>query len=646
MRGLLFVIPALPLMGFTLNLFFGRFLPKRATGWLATTVVFAAFVISIIEYLHLLSLSSSARLVNTDLFTWFQVGSLKISIGAYLDPLSAVMILFVTGVATLIHIYSIGYMEHDPRFRTFFVYLNLFVFSMLTLVLANNFVLTFLGWEGVGACSYWLIAFWFDRNSAASAGKKAFIINRIGDLGYMIAMFLIFETTKSLSYLGVFAAVPNKSVMDLGTAHLMSPGTATAVALLLFLGAVGKSAQLPLFTWLVDAMEGPTPVSALIHAATMVTAGVYLMARISPIVNFSPTAGGVIAIVGVVTAFIAAAAATSQNDIKKVLAYSTVSQLGYMFLGIGSGAYVAAIFLMVTHAFYKALLFLGAGSVIHSLHDEQDIKKMGGLYRLMPITGFTFIIAWLSIAGVPPFSGFFSKGDVLLAAYSKSPLLWALGAITAILTAYYMGREVYLVFFGSPRYAQGLLSQGGDLHGSSQPHESPRVMTVPLVILALAATLAGVLNLGFSSSSDFLTNWLAPVFGSAQLALNFGGTTKIALELGDVVFAAIGIFLAWRNWASRSENPGLEPRFLYRAWGIDLLFDRVFSIGSQIFAHAMNTVIDREVIDGAVRGSGVVITSTAGVLRKVQSGYVRSYALVISFGVVLILGFVLTRASF
>ncbi|MDA8261613.1 MAG: NADH-quinone oxidoreductase subunit L [Actinomycetota bacterium] len=632
MRGLVFLVPGLPLLGFAINLLFGRYLPKRVVGWLATVMVGAAFVIAIVEYLHLLSIAAP-RVETGDLFTWFQVAGLKISWGFYLDPLSAAMILFVTGVATLIHAYSIGYMDHDPRFRTFFVYLNLFVFSMLTLVLANNFVLTFLGWEGVGACSYWLISFWFHRHTAASAGKKAFIVNRIGDFGYMVGMFLLFKVTGTLNYGGAFNAAHH---------GVITSTDATAIALLFFLGAAGKSAQIPLFVWLVDAMEGPTPVSALIHAATMVTAGVYLMARISPILHLSASAGTVIAIFGVVTAFVAAAAATSQNDIKKVLAYSTVSQLGYMFLGIGSGAYVAAIFLMITHAFYKGLLFLGAGSVIHSLHDEQDIKKMGGLYKLMPITGFTFIIAWLSIAGLPPFSGFFSKGDVLLGAYTKSPWLWALGALTAVLTAYYMGREVYLVFFGDARYAKALA--GSDHH--AEPHESPAVMTVPLVVLAFASVVAGVLNLGFSSSTDFLANWLTPVFGTAEAALGFGTGTRAILEAGDAVFAIIGILLAWRAWASRSENPSLEPRFLVKAWGIDIFLDRVFSGGSQVLAHSMNAVVDNAVIDGAVKGTGTLVAATAGQVRKLQSGYVRSYALVITFGVVLILGFVLTRASF
>ncbi|MGH7749448.1 MAG: NADH-quinone oxidoreductase subunit L, partial [Candidatus Dormibacteria bacterium] len=359
------------------------------------------------------------------------------------DPLSATMALFVTGISALIHLYSIGYMRADPQYPKFFAYLNLFVFSMLVLVLADNFAVSFVGWEGVGACSYWLIAFWFERDSAASAGKKAFVYNRIGDFGFLVAMFFLFSSTGTLNYSGVFAAA--------GSGHLAGT-TATAVALLLFLGAVGKSAQIPLFPWLVDAMEGPTPVSALIHAATMVTAGVYLMVRIGPILALTPVSSTVVAVVGGITAFVAASAACAQRDIKKVLAFSTVSQLGYMFLAVGSGAYVAAIFLMVTHAFYKALLFLGAGSVIHGLHDEQDLRAMGGLRRLLPVTTVTFGIAWLAIGGVFPLAGFWSKSDVLFNAYQKSPALWALGALTAVLTAYYIGREFFLAFYGEARW--------------------------------------------------------------------------------------------------------------------------------------------------------------------------------------------------
>ncbi len=648
MYDLLFIIPGLPLAGFLINLFFGRVLPKKLVGWLATVLVGFAFLLSVVEYVNLASLPSAQRVIDVNLFTWFSLGNVNISFGTYFDPLSSVMVLFVTGVATLIHAYSIGYMEHDARFRTFFVYLNLFVFSMLTLVLANNFVLTFLGWEGVGACSYWLVAFWFERNSAASAGKKAFIVNRIGDFGYLIATFLIFQSTGSLGYKGVFQAVHVGTTAQLASRPGMSPGQATAIALLLFVGAAGKSAQVPLFVWLVDAMEGPTPVSALIHAATMVTAGVYLMARVSPIIHLSTYsslhAGTIIAIVGVLTAFIAASAATAQNDIKKVLAYSTVSQLGYMFLGIGTGAYVAAIFLMITHAFYKALLFLGAGSVIHSMHDEQDIKKMGALYKLMPITGFTFVIGWLSIAGVPPFSGFFSKGDILMAAYSISPVLWAIGALTAIMTAYYMGREVYLVFFGTPRYAGTLNTQASKVQ--LMPHESSVIMTAPLVVLALASVFAGLLNSGISSSTDFLSNWLAPVFSTAQTSLSFGGATKVTLEGLDVVFAIFGVFLAYSYWAKASERPKLERVIFQRAWGIDAVLDLVFSRGSQVLANTMNEVVDNRIIDGAVDGSAVVVGAVGTLLRKVQNGYVRSYALIISLGLILALGFAFTRASF
>src|SRR5207248_315171 len=381
------------------------------------------------------------RVFVQTLFDWIPVAGLRVPVGFRVDQLSITMALFVTGVSTLIHLYSIGYMHGDDRYPTFFVYLNLFVFSMLMLVMADNFVLTFLGWEGVGACSYFLIAFWFERNTAAVAGKKAFVTNRVGDFGFLLGMFLIFAHLGALDYGTVFAHVSS-----------LSAGTATAIGLLLFLGAVGKSAQLPLYIWLPDAMEGPTPVSALIHAATMLTAGVFLMARINPILFRGPDTLTVIAAIGAATAFYAATIACAQNDIKKVLAYSTISQLGYMFLAVGSGAYVAAIFHMITHAFFKALLFLGAGSVIHGVHDEQDMRFMGALRKLMPITCGTFIVGWLAIAGVPPFAGFWSKDEILLAAWGDNKALWAIGLVTALLTAYYMSRQVFMVFFGEPRW--------------------------------------------------------------------------------------------------------------------------------------------------------------------------------------------------
>src|SRR5437870_3691379 len=424
-------------------------------------MVGGSFVVSVLLFADLLSKDAEARThFNTTLWTWIPAGGFKVTVGFHPDPLSLTMALFVTGVGTLIHLYSIGYMRGDDRYPTFFVYMNLFAFSMLTLVLANNFLLLFLGWEGVGVCSYFLISFWFERDRAASAGKKAFITNRVGDWGFMVAMFLMFSTLGSLQFFGSRGVLTN--------AGTLSHTTAVAIALLLFVGAVGKSAQLPLYIWLPDAMEGPTPVSALIHAATMVTAGVYLMARVNPILAHGPAAATTVAIVGAATAFVAATIACAQNDIKKVLAYSTISQLGYMFLAVGSAAYVAAIFHMVTHAFFKALLFLGAGSVMHGLHDEQDMKRMGGLRKYMPITAGTFIVAWLAIAGVPPFSGFWSKDEILVNAWDKSRVLWGVGAVTALLTAYYMSRQVFLVFFGEPRWKDRADEHGA--HGDFQPH--------------------------------------------------------------------------------------------------------------------------------------------------------------------------------
>ena len=408
------LIPALPLTGFLILLVAGRRLGDPRAGWLATAMMGAAFLTSVVVFFGLVGESGEERVFTQTLFPWIESGTFHVDIGFLVDPLSITMALFVTGVGSLIHLYAIGYMHGDEKYPKFFVYLNLFAFSMLMLVLADNFLLTFLGWEGVGACSYFLISFWFDRDTAASAGKKAFVTNRIGDFGFMIAMFLIFATFGTLDYVPVLGAVE-------GAAE----GTVAAIGLLLFLGAAGKSAQLPLYVWLPDAMEGPTPVSALIHAATMVTAGVFLMVRVNPVLGAAPEVATIIAWVGVLTALFAATIACAQNDIKKVLAYSTISQLGYMFLAVGSGAYAAAIFHMVTHAFFKALLFLGAGSVIHGMHDEQDMKRMGGLQKWMPVTSITFIVGWLAIAGVPPFSGFWSKDDILLNAFEKSPALWA-----------------------------------------------------------------------------------------------------------------------------------------------------------------------------------------------------------------------------
>ncbi len=445
MLDLVWLIPALPLAGFLVLTFAGKRIGEPWAGWLATGAMGGSFLATVGVFVDLLGRDTQDRRSVTTLFEWVPAGDLQVDVGFLVDPLSLTMCLFVTGVGALIHLYSIGYMHGDGDFPRFFTYLNLFAFSMLMLVLGDNLLITFLGWEGVGACSYLLISFWFTDEANATAGKKAFVTNRIGDWGFMVAIFMVFFTFGSVAYL---------DVLDATAAGTVAQSTATFIAVMLFIGAVGKSAQFPLYLWLPDAMAGPTPVSALIHAATMVTSGVYLLTRINPIIadaaDWVPT---MIAWTGAVTALFAATIAVAQRDIKKVLAYSTVSQLGYMFLAVGCGAYVAAVFHMVTHAFFKALLFLGSGSVIHGMNGDQDMAHYGGLRRFMPITAGTFVVGWLAIAGVPPFAGFWSKDEILAFAWNESPLLWAVGLITAVLTAFYMTRQVVLTFFGRYRFA-------------------------------------------------------------------------------------------------------------------------------------------------------------------------------------------------
>ncbi|MEO8163424.1 MAG: NADH-quinone oxidoreductase subunit L, partial [Ilumatobacteraceae bacterium] len=501
MVDMIWLVPAFPLLGAVLMLLFGRHIGDPRCGWLAALMPTASFVVVVGVFADLLNKSVGERDHVVNLFSWIPVGSLHVEMAIVADPLSITMALFVTGIGSLIHFYAIGYMHGDTKFSKFFLYLNLFIFSMLMLVLGENLLVTFLGWEGVGACSYLLIAFWSTRNSAAVAGKKAFIVNRVGDVGVMIAMFLAFSTLGTLSYSGINEAAHDGS---------LAPVTATAIALLLFLGACGKSAQLPLYFWLPDAMEGPTPVSALIHAATMVTAGVFLMTRIAPVLSvsyhFAPT---IIASVGGVTALYAATVAVAQNDIKRVLAYSTVSQLGYMFMAVGSGAYVAAIFLMITHAFFKALLFLGSGSVIHGMNHEQDMRRMGKLRFLMPVTAMTFVVGWLAIAGVPPFAGFWSKDEILLYVFANNRALYLVGLVAALLTAYYMTRQVIMVFFGEARWSDHSTEHGA--HGEFVPHESPPIMLVPLGVLACLSIFGGLLQLPFNAHMHYLDRWLAPI---------------------------------------------------------------------------------------------------------------------------------------
>ncbi len=621
-----YLMALFPLAGFVVLVAAGRRLGDPWAGWVATAAVLGAFVVACVSLAGLLGEPTSARHFSADYFSWITVGGLQVKVGILLDPLSMTMCMFVTGVSALIHLYSIGYMRDDPEYPKFFVYMNLFVFSMLLLVLANNLLVTFVGWEGVGVCSYWLVAYWHERDSAASAGKKAFIYNRVGDVGFLIALFLIFSRLGTLDLPSIFAH-----------RHALGSAGATAAALLLLMAATGKSAQIPLFNWLPDAMEGPTPVSALIHAATMVTAGVYLLCRMNAVLALSPDAMWVVAVIGGVTAFVAATIATSQQDIKKALAFSTVSQIGYMMLAVGTGAYVAAIFLMVAHAFYKALLFLGAGSVIHGLHDEQDLKKMGGLARLLPWTYGTFLVGWLAIAGIPPLSGFWSKGDVLANVFRKSPALWALGVVTAVLTAYYMTRLFVLAFRGDDRWASSVSG-----HPPQPPHESPWVMRLPLVVLAVLAFAGGVLDLPWVHHSG-LASWLAPVFAHTLYADHESAALQTVLVVVDGVAGLLGLGLAFAAWRGVVDRPALEPQFLQRVWYWDDLYDAVIGRPGQAMARVAATVVDTRVIDGAVNGVAAVVRRSASSVRRLQTGYVRNYALGIALGLAAVIAFLVSR---
>jgi len=625
---LVWLIPALPLAGFATLLVLGRRLGEPAAGWLATAACGASFIATVVVFGALVDEDHHHRSHVYDLFDWLVVGGFDVKVGFLADPLSVTMALFITGIGTLIHLYSIGYMHGDPKFSKFFVYLNLFVFSMLMLVLGSNMLITFLGWEGVGACSYLLVSFWFSKDANASAGKKAFVTNRIGDWGFMTAMFLAFATFGSLDYRVVLEQAPE-----------IAPVTATAIALLLFVGAVGKSAQIPLFVWLPDAMAGPTPVSALIHAATMVTSGVYLMTRVNPILAQGYDWGpDVIAWIGVLTALFAATIAVAQTDIKKVLAYSTVSQLGYMFLAVGTGAYVAAIFHMVTHAFFKALMFLGSGSVIHGMHDEQDMRRMGGLRKLMPITAGTFIVGWLAISGVPPFSGFWSKDEILLYAFDANPALWFVGLVTALLTAFYMSRQVFMVFFGDQHWRDAK----GD-HEVVQPHEPPWLMTLPLVVLAGLAFVGGGLNLPFTGDLHFLGHWLEPVLEGNEAHVDVATGTKVGLAVTATLAGLGGIALAAAVYLQKRRAP-IEPQILAEGWRVDSSISAfVGGPGRQGFEGV--ATFDRTVVDGAVNGVAGAVRGGGKGMRVLQSGFVRSYALGVAVGVVGLLAYFLTRVS-
>ena len=678
MLAAVWLIPALPLLGFALIVLGNRRLGEPWAGWLATALIGGSFVAGVVTFAGLLERPEEQRQHVYRVFTWLQAGGLDVDLGFLIDPLSMTMVLFVTGVGTLIHLYSIGYMHGDPGFHRFFAYLNLFAFSMLMLVLGDNLLVTFLGWEGVGACSYLLISFWFGSDANAAAGKKAFVTNRIGDVGFMLAMLLSFATLGTLSY------VDGEGTGILQNTAALSATAATGIAVLAFVGACGKSAQLPLFVWLPDAMAGPTPVSALIHAATMVTSGVYLLTRLGPVLSqaddWVPT---LIAVVGAATALFAATVAVAQRDIKKVLAYSTVSQLGYMFLAVGSGAYVAAIFHMITHAFFKALLFLGAGSVIHGLHDEQDMRRMGALKRFMPITAGTFIVGWLAIAGVPPFAGFWSKDEILLYAYAKSPLLWAVGLVTALLTAFYMSRQVFMVFYGDARWgdepgigeADSELSVGEadtaetsservaptegarlaeraepggkgspSVTGPVQPHESPWTMFVPLIALAGLALVGGAINLPFGGM-HFLSDWLRPVVSATEAEIDVSSVTQVGLAAIAIVVALAGIAIAAAvHLLHRIDARRLEPEVLLHAWYYDEAISAFVGGPGRAGAEAAATA-DRVGVDGAVNGVATLVRNGGTRLRVVQTGLVRSYALSIAVGAVGLLAYFIVRTG-
>ena len=601
----------------------GRAIGRRAH-WIAVPALLGSFLASCLVFSRVWPGTS----FTTTLFTWIVAGDFETAVTALVDPLTGVMLLVVTGVGTLIHIYSIGYMHDDPGYARFFAYLNLFVFSMTMLVLSDNFLLLYVFWEAVGLCSYLLIGFWYTRDSAATAGKKAFIVNRVGDFGFGLGIMWLWTALGTLDYAAVFKG-----------AETLAPATATGIALLLFMGACGKSAQVPLHVWLPDAMEGPTPVSALIHAATMVTAGVYMVARAHVLFERSGVALSVVLWVGVITAVFAATIGLVQTDIKRVLAYSTVSQLGYMFAALGLGAYAAGIFHLVTHAFFKALLFLGAGSVIHGLHGEQDLRRMGKLAPRMLLTAITMIVGALGLSGFPGLSGFFSKDEILAAAFFGNRVVWALLLIGAFMTAFYTFRLVFLTFFGTPRMSKEV---------AHHVHESPGVMTWPLVVLALLTLVAGfAIGIPSEHGTPF-ERFLSPVLPVHET--EHGGVAGIMLLVLSVIVVVAGILLAWFMYvatpvkAEAVDRPSSAlHRLLLNAWYVDWLYDRAIVRPLYALAMFLAGVFDLGVVDGVVNGLGRAVTWSSAGLRRLQTGYVVNYALTMLAGAVIFIVYFLVR---
>jgi len=640
MLGLILLFP---LIGVIINGFFGKKMPDKAVSWVGCGTIGLSFAASVIFFIQLLSRSEESRQISQILFTWISSGEFEVSFSILFDQLSGVMALIVSGVSFVIHIYSVGYMHGDKGYARYFTYMNLFVLMMLILVLADNYLFMFIGWEGVGLCSYLLIGFWYEDVLKADAGKKAFIVNRIGDFGFLLGMFLMFTVFGSLTFAGVFdQAASSSSILYNDTAII-------AITLLLFLGAVGKSAQIPLYIWLPDAMAGPTPVSALIHAATMVTAGVYMIARSNILYALAPTSMMIVAIIGALTAIYAATIGIAQTDIKKVLAYSTISQLGYMFLAVGVGAFAAGIFHLMTHAFFKALLFLGAGSIIHALSGEQDLRNMGGLRSHMPTTFKCFIIATLAISGAPLLSGFFSKDEILWNAYA-SPLgsigLWLVGVIAAGITAFYMFRLVFLTFFGESRVKPEALSH---------LHESPKVITIPLIILAVFSVIGGYIGIPKAFGvTNYFEHFLDPVFEDARLVIERNGEWAHGLSLEwalmaiAIGIALIGFFIAYRLYIKSPEAPARyaeKAGFVYRTVLNKYYIDEIYhaSIIKPFFglSDIFWKIFDVKIIDGIVNGTSVLFRGISQVLRKVQSGYVQEYIVVLILGGICIFGYII-----
>jgi len=621
MIKLIALVPLFPLIGFLINGFVGKKISKGLSGGIASGAILASFIVSVLAFIELQGSSQKENVISV--FSWINSGTLQIPFQFLYDPLSSLFLLIITGIGFLIHIYSIGYMHDDEGFSRFFTYLNLFVFFMLLLVLGNNYLITFVGWEGVGLCSYLLIGFWYKNTAYNNAAKKAFIMNRIGDLGFLLGIILIFVTFGSISYTEVF-----------DKAGTVSTSTITAIALLLFIGAMGKSAQLPLYTWLPDAMAGPTPVSALIHAATMVTAGIFMVVRSNVFYSISEVASQTVAIVGVLTALFAATIGLLQNDIKKILAYSTVSQLGLMFLGLGVGAFSSSVFHVTTHAFFKALLFLGAGSVIHAMGGEQDIRKMGGLSGKIKITFITMLLGTIAISGLPPFSGFFSKDEILAHTYEHSKTLWLLGMITSILTGFYMFRMLFIVFFGKFR---GTHAQEHHLH------ESPPSMTFPLIVLAALSVIGGVLGLPeFWGLPNWMHHNLEPIIKIKNPSILSHETewTLMALAVasaGAVIFFAYTLFMKHKVLPVEKESQ-LKPwqKVIYNKYYVDEFYDMIIRKPLDAISTTFYKFLDLQVIDGIVNGVGTAVKSIGSLVRLTQQGNIGFYVISMVMGIVFI----------